>query len=137
MAKLGDVYEDLVLDAVFAHYDTFSLEMWFAMYIDDPLVDPTAEVTTVFDANYVRMPLDPTRFAPSSGGVTSYLDVIEFPVTDADWPVVKWWAVMGSETGQTEDDLLFRGRLSNENPPIILSGTQARFRPGSWTITLD
>ena len=138
MAKLGDVYEDLVLDAVLNQFDAATpVPLWFAVYLTDPIDDPTAEMTTTFDPAYSRQPLNSGRFAPASGGVTYYLDDVAFRVAYAEWPVIQYWAVMSDETGQTADDVFFVGRIGDQNPGVVILGGQARFRSGSWTVTLD
>lgn len=145
MAKLGDVYENSVLDAFLAHYDG-TPQMYLGLWTIDPITAPldtdgtvTGEVPRGVDSSYDRFPLDATRFRPAVGGMSSYKDDIDFPQADLYWGVVTHWAILDSDAAgaPVPDDFVLSGRLDSLNPAIIHAGETFRLAGDSWPVYLD
>ena len=134
MSKLGDTYRNLVLDAFFAFFDGSPVDVFFALWANDPTLDLDAEVDDA--GSYAREQLFNTSFGPASNGRITYSEYVTLPPADTDWGAVTHWVLLDDFTASGLDNIITYGRLDGLNPNIIETGDTFRMPPDSWPIYL-
>ena len=137
MASFSNYSEDKVLDNLFRG-DAFTVpNLHIGLFTSSAGLETNApasqtEVPSV-DAGYARVAIPSyTGFTASTGGQTSNVAALEFPVATLDWGTITHIGIMDAEAG---GNVILWGSVRNARP--IYSGDIIRFAPGAIVVTLD
>lgn len=133
--NIGEDYDNHILDAALGNGRTadFPATLYMSLWTTRPGRDGSG--TEVSGGSYARVAVtnNSTNFPDAAGGIKGLATAVQFPTAGAVWGIAAWWALMDASSGGS---VVFFGRLSGQNPPLIEGGTTARIRAGTLAITI-